>query len=368
MKKKLDKTILACLLLLMMISALSIFSASTYLPSHQDSLVIKQLLWYGIGILIVFLILKWKNNVIYRHAYFLYALSCGLLLALLLFADPINNSKCWFVLPGIGSFQPSEFMKIILIITLSKFTDYYFEKRKKPTWKEEFTYLFFSFLLVLIPSILTFLEPDTGVVLIYFVIYLTIVFFSKVRLRWLLVFVLFLLVILGTFCYLYFGQRELFIKLLGTKMFYRIDRLLDWQNQSGLQLENAMAAIGSSGFLGHGFNRTPIYFPESGTDFIFAVFASNFGLLGSLLLLGILLLFDLKLILLSNKKLPTVDRLLLVGTTSMLLYQQAQNIAMTLGLLPITGITLPFISYGGSSLLSYFILIGMILNIFKEAK
>ncbi len=132
---------------------------------------------------------------------------------------------------------------------------------------------------------------------------------------------------------------------------------------SGLQLENALAAIGSAGFLGHGFNHTPIYFPESSTDFIFAVFASNFGFVGVLLLLAIIFYFDIQILFLSRRKIMDTDKYILSGILGMLLFQQIQNIGMTVGLLPIMGITLPFVSYGGSSLLSYMLLVGILLNI-----
>ena len=124
-----------------------------------------------------------------------------------------------------------------------------------------------------------------------------------------------------------------------------------------------MAAIGSSGLFGHGFNKTPIYFPESSTDFIFAVFASNFGLIGVIILIGIIIFFDLNVYFLKDKKIEDNNKFIIAGILGMLVFQQIQNIGMTLGLFPITGITLPFISYGGSSLLSYMLLIGIILNI-----
>ena len=144
-----------------------------------------------------------------------------------------------------------------------------------------------------------------------------------------------------------------------------MDRLFDWRAGSGLQLENAMAAIGSAGLFGHGFNKTPVYFPESATDFIFAVFASNFGLVGVILLLAIIIFFDVS-ILLTRRKIVDTDKYVLAGIIGMLLFQQIQNIGMTVGLLPITGITLPFISYGGSSLLSYMLLAGVLINISME--
>ena len=127
-----------------------------------------------------------------------------------------------------------------------------------------------------------------------------------------------------------------------------------------------MASIGSAGVFGYGYNQTPIYFPESGTDFIFAVFASNFGLLGAIVLLLLIVFFDGKLIYLASKKINPIDKFTLAGIIGMLVFQQVQNIGMTIGLFPITGITLPFISYVGSSLLSYMILVGIVLNISSE--
>ena len=145
--------------------------------------------------------------------------------------------------------------------------------------------------------------------------------------------------------------------------FIRLDRIFNWQTGSGLQLENALAAIGSAGLFGHGYNKTPLYFPESSTDFIFAVFASNFGLIGSLLLISIIVYLDANIILIAKKNILDTDKYIIAGIIGMLLFQQIQNIGMTVGLLPITGITLPFVSYGGSSLLSYMLITGILLNI-----
>ena len=188
-------------------------------------------------------------------------------------------------------------------------------------------------------------------------------FISGIRLRW---FILLLLIIVGgvgLILYLYYCRENLFIKLFGTSFYYRLERLFNWQEGSGLQLENSLAAIGSAGIFGHGFNKTPIYFPESSTDFIFAVFASNFGLIGVMILIGIIIFFDLNIYFLKNKKIEDTNKYIIAGILGMLVFQQIQNIGMTIGILPITGITLPFISYGGSSLLSYMLLIGIILNI-----
>ena len=191
-------------------------------------------------------------------------------------------------------------------------------------------------------------------------------FVSGIRIRWFVIAIILFGVGMGSFLGLYFFKEDIFIKVFGSSIYYRLERLFDWQTGSGLQLENALAAIGSSSFVGYGFNKTPIYFPESSTDFIFGVFASNFGFVGICLLLGIILYFDLSIIRLARRRISDTDKYILIGIVAMLLFQQVQNIGMTVGLVPITGITLPFISYGGSSLLSYMMIVGIILNISRE--
>lgn len=365
-KNKMDYSILGFVLIFFLISVVTINSALTYLPSDVGNLALKQVVWYGVGLLLVFIIFKVKNEYLYRNAWFFYILCNLLLLCLLLFAPAINNSKCWFIIPKIGSFQPSEFAKISLMLVLGTMINNFRLDYEEPSIKEEFIFLLKTFIVVLIPSILTFLEPDTGAVIIYFIIYISMLFASGIRLRWFVILGGLALLAIGLVLGCYFTSEKLFVSIFGNNLYYRFERVFNWKSGSGLQLENALAAIGSAGVFGHGYNKTPIYFPESGTDFIFAVFASNFGLLGCFLFLLLLLLFDGKLFFIAVKKIPLTDKFVLAGIIGMLIFQQVQNIGMTIGLLPITGITLPFISYGGSSLLSYMILIGIILNIREE--
>ena len=365
-KNKIDYSILGFVFIFFLISVVTINSALTYLPSDVGNLALKQVIWYGVGLLLVFIIFKVKNEYLYRNAWFFYILCNLLLLCLLLFAPAINNSKCWFIIPKIGSFQPSEFTKISLMLVLGTMINNFRLDYEEPSIKEEFIFLLKTFIVVLIPSILTFLEPDTGVVIIYFIIYISMLFASGIRLRWFIILGGIILLAIGLVLGCYFTSEKLFVSIFGNNLYYRFERVFNWKSGSGLQLENALAAIGSAGVFGHGYNKTPIYFPESGTDFIFAVFASNFGLLGCFLFLLLLLLFDGKLFFIAIKKIPLTDKFVLAGIIGMLIFQQIQNISMTIGLLPITGITLPFISYGGSSLLSYMILIGIILNIREE--
>lgn len=365
-KNKIDYSILGFVFIFFLISVVTINSALTYLPSDVGNLALKQVIWYGVGLLLVFIIFKVKNEYLYRNAWFFYILCNLLLLCLLLFAPAINNSKCWFIIPKIGSFQPSEFTKISLMLVLGTMINNFRLDYEEPSIKEEFIFLLKTFIVVLIPSILTFLEPDTGVVIIYFIIYISMLFASGIRLRWFIILGGIILLTIGLVLGCYFTSEKLFVSIFGNNLYYRFERVFNWKSGSGLQLENALAAIGSAGVFGHGYNKTPIYFPESGTDFIFAVFANNFGLLGCFLFLLLLLLFDGKLFFIAIKKISLTDKFVLAGIIGMLIFQQIQNIGMTIGLLPITGITLPFISYGGSSLLSYMILIGIILNIREE--
>ena len=364
MKKfKINYKILIPIILLSIISITTIYSAMTYTSSSLGNLVLKQSFWYIIGWILVIVLVKLKNEQIYHYTWFLYIFGIILLVGLLLFAPEINNSKCWFVIPGVGNIQPSEFMKIFVMLAIATTTHNFRMDHDEPTMTDEFIYILKTFIIVLIPSILTFLQPDTGAVIIYLVIYVSMLFVSGIRFRWFIIGFILLALICSGFLILYFFKENLFINIFGTSIYYRLDRIFNWQTGSGLQLENALAAIGSAGLFGHGFNKTPIYFPESSTDFIFAVFACNFGLIGALVLILIIIFLDVNIILLAKKNILDTDKYIIAGIVGMLLFQQIQNIGMTVGLLPITGITLPFVSYGGSSLLSYMLIVGILLNI-----
>lgn len=362
-RQKINYKILIPIILLSIISIATIYSALTYTSKTLGNLALKQTIWYGIGWILVLILFRLKNEYLYQHTWFLYILGNVLLIGLLLFGTPINNSKCWFTIPGIGSIQPSEFMKIFIMLTLATMIHNFRNDFTNPTLKDEFKFILKTFIIVLIPSILTFLQPDTGSIFIYLIIYFSMMFASGIRIRWFIVGFTILLLLFGGILGLYFFLEDIFIKIFGTSIYYRLERIFNWRNGSGLQLENAMAAIGSAGIFGHGYNKTPIYFPESSTDFIFAVFASNFGFIGVLVLLGIIIYLDINIIKLTRKKIEDTDKFIVAGILGMLIFQQIQNIGMTVGLLPITGITLPFVSYGGSSLLSYMLMVGIIINI-----
>ena len=363
-KYKIDKSLILLIISFSIISTITIGSAQILI--NKTDLMTKQMVWYGLGFLLIMIVMKIKNEFFIKYIWILYTIGVILLGLLLIFGEPVNNAKCWFDIPKIGTFQPSEFMKIILIITLATMINKFNTEYKNPRCIDEFKFIFKIFIIILIPSILTFLQPDTGVVLIYLLITFIMLFISGIRYRWFIIALTILILGIGSIVTIYFIDQELFIKIFGTSFFLRIDRLLDWSNNSGYQLENGLAAIGSGGLFGHGINKTPIYFPEPQTDFIFAVYASNFGFIGSTILLLLIGFFDIKLISLALKTKKNINKYIISGIIGMLIYQQVQNIGMTIGLLPITGITLPFISYGGSSLLSYMLMLGFIFNISNE--
>ena len=354
--------IVISLLVFFIISLLSIYSAKSITNSSLGNIFIKQLIFYGFGVITLFLGYFYKK-IIVQYSYVWYLGFCFLLLVLLFMGISINGSKCWLII-GTVSFQPSEFMKISLILVIAKVLDRFKRVRKM---SKEFKMLCYLFILFIIPTILTFLEPDTGVVIIYLIITLVMIIARGINKKWYIFACIILILLIGTIAYLYFFQHSLLINFLGNDLFYRIERVLNWSNQSGYQLENSLIAIGSGGLTGFGFNNVPLYYPEASTDFIFTTFSSNFGLLGSILLIFFIICFDSSILKLFQKRLKKYDQYLLIGVFIMLFYQQLQNISMTIGLLPITGITLPFISYGGSSLISYMFVSGLILRISKDS-
>jgi len=365
-KYKVELSILIPILIFFIISIVSIYSTKKLLPIEYSNLWTKQIIWYILGITLAYGTMILGNKFLYNNAYIFYIIGVILLALVIPFGITVNNATCWFKIPLIGTIQPSEFMKIFLIITLSRMINDFNTKCNNPDIIDELKFIIKILIIVFIPSILTFIEPDTGAVIMYFIITFIMLFIGGFRKRWFLLTIIILALFIGSLISIYFFNQDLFIKIFGTSFFYRMDRITNWSSSNGLQLKNSLIAIGSAGTIGHGINNTPIYFPEMQTDFIFAVFTSNTGFLGAILLIITIIFFDLTLIGYANKTSNTTDIYAVGGIIGVLLFQQIYNISMTIGLLPIMGITLPFISYGGSSLLSYMLLLGMIFNVSNE--
>lgn len=355
-----NKSFIYILIIFFVISINSIYSFTSFLTKDTYSLVLRQSIFYIIGIILILILIKTKKEKILKYSFWIYFINILLLILVLFIGTEVNGTKAWFSIPIIGTFQPSEFMKIGLILYLAKVIN----NQKLKNTKDEILLITKVFIITIIPSIITFLEPDTGAVLIYFIIAFVMLFSSNLRLRWFVTLFIIISLVISIIFYLYMVKTDLFIKIFGTSMFYRFDRIFDWQSSSGMQLENSIISIGSSGYFGKGISNILLYFPEGHTDFIFSSFASIYGLTGMIILILTIIWFDITII--TTKTKNKTYKYIIAGIIGALLYQQIQNISMTIGLLPITGITLPFISYGGSSLISYMILLGIIMNIRQQ--
>ena len=366
-KFKVEMSILLPIMIFFIVSVISIYSTRRLLGVEFQNLYLKQIIWYLIGIVLAYSTMALGNKFLYNNAYIFYIIGVLSLVLVLFFGITVNNATCWFKIPFLGTLQPSEFMKIFLIITLSRMIGDFNENNKNPDLIDELMFILKVLVVVFIPSVLTFIEPDTGAVIMYLIITFVMLFVGGFRKRWFIFTIGIGVLLLGVFLGIYFLNQDLFIDIFGTSFFYRMDRITNWSSSSGLQLKNSMTAIGSSGIMGHGINKTPIYFPEMQTDFIFAVFSSNTGFIGAISLLIVMIFFDMTLISYVNKTTNELDKYAIGGIIGVLPFQQVYNISMTIGLLPIMGITLPFISYGGSSLLSYMLLLGIIFKISNES-
>lgn len=352
--------IITCFLFMISIGILSIYSASVLIGTSYSNLYIKQITSIITGIIIMIFLIIIGNEKILKYSKVAYITSIFLLTITLFIGKEINGSKCWLTLGGI-TFQPSEFMKISLILLLSEIIEKYHFKNKRNT-KEELKLIITTLIITLIPSFLVFIEPDTGSVIMYILIWLTLLFISPLRNRWIIILITFITLLFSSFILTYIFYPDILIKIFSSSIFYRIDRILNWQISEGMQLENSLIAIGTGGFKGTGLTNTPIYIPEAYSDFIFPIYANNFGLIGVATLISIIIIFNLISINKIINTSKTVEKYLITGVIITLIFSQIQNIGMTLGLLPIMGIPLPYISYGGSSIITYTIFIAFIIN------
>jgi rod shape determining protein RodA len=343
------------LLIIMIISFFSMYQARFIKVIYLNHLK-KQIIWFILGFLIIFLMQKVKLQFLFNNSFLFYIIGNVLLILVLIIGKDINGSKAWLGFESIR-LQPSEFVKIALILYLIK-KSYEFKNKKI----DEFHFIISAIIATLIPSILVFLEPDTGAIIIYLIILFSTLILSNIKKRWFILFFIFLGTVVILFSYLYLFNQDLLIKFIGTSFFYRIDRLINFKNGSSMQLNNALISIGNAGIFGGGLQSDLLYVPEFPTDFAFTLSITIFGFIGAVILLLSYLTIDFYLI----KNLFDVNNFLYKSFINsfllIFLFQQFQNILMNIGLLPIMGIPLPFLSYGGSNMIVYFIMLGITLN------
>lgn len=312
----------------------------------------KQLLWIGLGLVVFFSILKIDSSKITKYAYIYYFFALFMLLLVLFFGKEINGARRWFSL-GMFSIQPSEFMKIAYILALSR----YMASQRNLN----------SFISLLVPLILTIIplafiakQPDLGTSLILLPIFGAILYVGGTRLKY-----FFTLIGIGIS-----AMPIMWIFLLKTYQKGRIIGFLwpeknrDWG--AGYHRLQSLIAVGSGRLTGNGwgsgFQSQRSFVPEQHTDFIFSVISEELGFFRAsaiIILYAIFIICGFGIAINCREKL---NRLIVVGLMTMIATQIFINISMTLGIAPITGLTLPFMSYGGSSILSSFIALAFIIS------
>ena len=351
--KKIDWILITAAVLLVGIGLLSIYSSS--LAEGDFSNFNKQAIFFTIGLALMLFLSFFDWRIFQENSYLiliLYLLCLAGLAGLFFFAPEIRGVKSWYRV-GPVSIDPIEFTKIILIIILAK----YFSTRHVEMY--QIRHILLSGLYILLPAVLIFLQPDLGSVLILIALWVGILIISGIKVRHFLILLLcgLLILILSWGCLLKDYQKERILSFA-----FPVDPLgASWsQNQ-------AKIAIGSGGLLGQGIGQGSQtqygFLPEPQTDFIFAAIAEEIGLIGVsvLLFLFIILIWRIFRIALSCKS--NFPRFFATGLSIILIFQIFIHIGMNLGILPIIGISLPLISYGGSSLIATLAGLGILQNI-----
>ena len=360
MPKKYDKLLLIAVILICIFGIIMIYSASSiwaeYKYNDPFKFVKAQSIFFIIGLLFIFILSKFNIDILYKKAN-LILLICFILLVLVLIpgiGTIRNGSRSWF---GIGSLgiQPSEFAKIGLIIFVAKYLANN-QKNVKDIKKGVLPIL----LIIGIFFALIMLEPDFGTAMVIVLTLIVMIFISGVKLSFFIkIGILGLLGIVG----------------LIIVAPYRIERIISFLNTwvdplgSGYQIIQSLYAIGPGGLLGQGFlnsHQKQFYLPEPQTDFIFSIISEEFGFLGILIVTSFIAFIFYRIIKIALKENNLFKKYLAFGLGFGIIIQSLLNIAVVIGLIPVTGVTLPFLSYGGSSLLISMISIGIILNISNQ--
>ena len=367
------------ILILFAIAAVSCFAIASAQPSLPPALqsvnfVLKQIQWYVIGIIAIFVIMIVDFDRYKQIAWYLYGVAMLLLIGLELKipgAVTIKGATAWYSLPGLGNFQPSEIMKLFLILVVARIITNHNEKYPFRSPREDLILLGKIFAASLPPLLLIAKEPDLGNTMVISAMLAAMILVSGVRWRFILGLAALVIAAATALTYIYFEHTEFFKAHILKE--YQLDRFYGWlapyeYDTQGYQLRQALLATGSGELHGKGWGNSEVYFPEPHTDFIFTNIAEKFGFLGASVVISLFFLLIYRMIHIALECKDPFGSYLCAGTVGMFTFQVFQNIGMTIGLLPITGITLPLMSYGGSSLLTYMIAIGFILNVRSRTK
>lgn len=364
--KKVDFKLLTTIVILTLFGILNIYLCTKGGIFNDPFLFTKkQLIWFFISLISMYLFLTFDYRIVYRYVPIIYWITIVLLIAVWIpgIGTTINGERGWIDLK-ISLLQPSEVAKFSIILMLSKLLD---DIDCQINNLENFRKIF---LYVALPMGLILIQKDMGMTMVCFFIILGMMYIAGLDTK----------IILGGFTTLLLTIALLWNS--GLIFQHQKDRILEFLNTNsdttgkGYQLYQGLISIGSGGLFGYSLSLGPevslgyagTHVPEVQTDFIFTAIAEQWGFIGVfflLLLYGILIIQILRI---AKKSQDKFGEFICVGMASYILFAITQNIGMTLGLLPITGITLPFISYGGSSLWTIMISMALILNIELSTK
>ena len=379
MKRSLDSRVDYSLILpvfcLLVIGVVAIYIAVSHdYPQNIWPILGQQLAWIVLGIIISFVVMFFNTKFLWQATPYLYALGLVLMVLPLIFYNPnlvaATGAKNWVSIGGVTLFQPSEFMKISYILILARVIVQFTQKHKE---KERTIALDFHLILWLIVFtlpvlVLLALQSDLGTALVFVAIFAGLVLLSGVS--WKIIIPIFATVVSGIAGFLAIfitKDGRAFMHQIGMPT-YQINRILAWLNPfdyaqtTTYQQAQGQIAIGSGGLFGQGFNVSNLLIPVRESDMIFTVIAEDFGFIGSVLVITLYLLLIyrmLKITLKSNNQFYTY---ISTGFIMMLLFHIFENIGAVTGLLPLTGIPLPFISQGGSAIISNLIGVGLLLS------
>ncbi|WP_040912296.1 FtsW/RodA/SpoVE family cell cycle protein [Lentibacillus jeotgali] len=376
-----DYTILSILILL---GLASIFTLHTLEPTFSESegsgYWLRQGMWYIGGGLIITAVMMIDYDRFHQITWILYGV--GVLSLLMLFVGfppgivhEANGAVSWFKFPVIGTIQPSEFIKVILVMTLAHVIVRHNDKHAEKNFKSDIILLAKIIGLALPPMFFVATQPDLGGFLVLAAITGSMVLVSGIRWR-ILFFLLFIALagvsLIAAIWYLFPNIITGFLDRSGLE--HVAGRFIGWLNPEetnggyGYQLITAMMAIGSGQLFGKGISDMEVSVPEQHTDMIFTAVAEQFGFIGSSIVVTLLFLLIYRLIHIAIQSNDDYGSYLVTGMVGMFAYQIFQNIGMSIQLLPITGLPLPFLSYGGSSTLTYMLAIGIVLNVHSRTK
>ncbi|WP_210367137.1 FtsW/RodA/SpoVE family cell cycle protein [Bacillus sp. REN3] len=369
--ERFDWTLAFILLLLFIVSCAAIYSAQQT-DQYGGNFLIKQIFWYVFGSGIIAVVMMFDSEQYRRLSWYLYGFGVFLLFFLHFapssIAEERNGAKSWFFIEPVGSIQPSEFMKVFLILALSKVIFLHHEKYSMKTIRSDLLLFLKLSAITGLPLALIMLQPDLGTALVILAIFTGLILVSGIS--WKIILPLYGSgAALGAgILYLVIWKPEILKIYLKVKT-YQFGRIYAWldpesyQSEYGYHLMKSLMAIGSGTITGKGFSEREVYIPESHTDFIFSVIGEEYGFVGGSIVIS---LFFLLIYHLAKTALDTKDpynTYISAGVISMITFHVFQNIGMTIQLLPITGIPLPFISYGGSSLMGNMLAMGLIFGI-----